>query len=171
MKLIINSLLILTLLSCNSKENEKKKNKEQPIVTKDLSSNDSIISIQNDSVPLISGSCKNGREIGNKSQYQFKMTVGSSETDSISVRSDAACFEIAHCDHNILGKIKSGTIVYTTSSLKNRGGSAGIAYAFLVRDQNGDTCRAYMSYMNFEEGLDFLKNYRPPNKKDSTNEN
>jgi len=103
-----------------------------------------------DSIPLISGSCVNGRQPGDLSQYRYKMKIGTSKTDSINVRSDAACFEIAHCDHNILGKIKSGTVVYTSNSLKNRGGSAGIAYAFLVRDANGDTCRAYLSYLNFE---------------------
>ncbi len=103
-----------------------------------------------DSISLISGSCSNGRAPGDRSQYRYKMIIGTSKTDSISVRSDAACFNIAHCDHNILGKIKSGTVVYTTNSLKNRGGSAGIAYAFLVRDANGDTCRAYLSYLNFE---------------------
>lgn len=106
---------------------------------------------KNDSIPLISGSCENGREIGDLDQYQIKMKIGSSPTDSISVRSDAACFEIKTCDHNILGKINSGTIIYAQGPLKNRGFSAGIAYAFPVKDQNGKMCRAYLSYLNVEE--------------------
>ena len=78
------------------------------------------------------------------------MKVGISKTNNVSVRSDAACFEIGACKHNILGKIPSGTIIYGQSLLKNNGGSAGIAYAFPVRDKNGNMCRGYLSYLNIE---------------------
>lgn len=157
---LLTVVLILASISCDSNNpigNESPESIKKDSLLVEESEQDSLIEIPilTDTVPLICGSCAEGRDPGEISQYQYEMTVGTSKTDSISVRSDAACFEIAHCEHNILGKIKSGTVVYTTSSLKNSGGSAGIAYAFLVRDKNGDTCRVYMSYLNFEEGSEF----------------
>lgn len=151
MRILIDIFFLLAfffVIRCNNSDNKVK-------VESKGETSDSIVSThvrenKNDSIPFISGSCENGREIGNLDQYSIKMKVGTSPTDSIHVRSDASCFEIKRCHHNILGKIKSGTIIYAQGPLKNRDFSAGIAYAFPVKDKNGNICRAYLSYLNVE---------------------
>ncbi|MCI5056351.1 MAG: hypothetical protein MRY83_09590 [Flavobacteriales bacterium] len=138
--------ILLSLTTCYLKPSKVEK------------SDDSIMFVQEevhewtieDSIPLISGSCKKGRDIGDMSQYQTPMLVGTSKTGDISVRSNAACFEIASCSRNILGKIKSGTLIFTQGPLKNRAFSAGIAYAFPIQDDEGNVCRGYLSYLNVE---------------------
>jgi len=150
-------LLAIIIVSCNFNSGEdvsgtqKVKQRGQYIEESEQDTS-SINTVIIDSIPLISGSCANDRPSGDGPVYQYrhKRIIGTSKTDSIRVKSDATCFQIKDCDHNVLGRIKSGTVVFTTDGLKNNGGSAGIAYAFLVRDVNGDTCRAYLSYLNFE---------------------
>ena len=151
---ILFVVLLLCIVGCNSSGNEKA---QAPKIQESDSDNSKLPADslgtdreETDSIPLISGSCKEGREIGSLDQYSIRMKVGTSPTDSISVRSDASCFEIQSCGHNILGKIKSGTIVYAQGPLKNADYSAGIAYAFPVKDQDGNICRAYLSYLNVE---------------------
>lgn len=145
----IIAVLVLFGMGCGNQPNHSDSKTSD---TTNLASIDStqIQEQENDSIPLISGSCENGREVGDMEQYTIKMRVGTSPTDSISVRSDASCFEIKSCGHNILGRIKSGTIIYAQGPLKNADYSAGIAYAFPVRDSKGNICRGYLSYLNVQ---------------------
>ena len=150
MRKIIFILCVPFISGCRNTEpaEETPDTAVSPVVVIDSTT---TIGKKDDSIPQISGSCEKGREVGNLEQYSIKMKVGSSESDSISVRSDASCFNLEGCDHNILGKIKSGTIIYAQGPLKNSDFSAGLAYAFPVKDRNGNVCRGYLSYLNVEE--------------------
>lgn len=155
-KMKINGVIALSLffliLSCSNEKDNKdissNPKNEAPTPSEDDIDSVIVVDPKFDSIPLITGSCAEGRDVGEMSQYRIKMKIGTSSTGDISVRSDAACFEIGACNHNILGKIPSGTIIYAQGPLKNRGGSAGIAYAFPVRDKDDNICRGYMSYVN-----------------------
>lgn len=152
MKHLFFLISIVLLVGCNSSGTTD--NNDQGVETiksqNDDTVKDSIQAVEKDTIALITGSCENHREVGEMSQYRYKMKVGTSKSGDISVRSDAACFEIGACKHNIIGKIKSGTIIYCQGPLKNRGGSAGVAYAFPVKDKDGNMCRGYLSYLNVE---------------------
>ena len=154
MKIRFQILIILAFfcLGCSSVENDQENEMSDNNVldTIPVSTSNQIENTKFDSIPTISGSCENGREIGDLKYYQVKMKVGKSSSDSINVRSNAASFEHGNLD-NVLGKIKSGTIVFVQGPLKNRAFSAGVGYSFPVKDKNGNICKGYLSYLNLEE--------------------
>ena len=95
---------------------------------------------------LFQGKCTKNNDIDsidNKTFFQLKIRDNS--LGYARIRSDATCFEPIHCNHNIMGTINCGLIVYGTGPLKSSRISAGIAYIIAIQDSLGNKCMGYVS--------------------------
>ena len=109
------------------------------------------ISIDTLKVVPIQANCEDCRETGDTAMYKQIVHIKKNDLGYVRVRKDASCFE-ANIGANVIGKIKDDIWVYAQGPLKNAGGSAGIAFAIIVKDRNGKIWRGYLSYTLLDRG-------------------
>jgi len=104
----------------------------------------SAASISKDKLTLIEGNCVGGREIGDLSNYSFRLRAKSNTLGFIRVRRQAI-WDVEDTE-SVLGTVPCGTLLWGNGPLKNAEFSAGVGYAVPLRDAGGNQSRGYVSY-------------------------
>lgn len=78
-------------------------------------------------------------------EFKWPIHLAKNDLGFVRVRSDASCFEVEQCLHNLLGTIPHDQWVWAYGPVKHKYGSAGLAYVICVRDSRGRLVNGYIS--------------------------
>ncbi len=78
-------------------------------------------------------------------QFRWPIHLAKNNLGFVRVRSDASCFEVDNCFHNLLGTIPHDQWVWSYGTVKYSYGSAGLAWVICVRDSKGQLVKGYIS--------------------------
>lgn len=78
-------------------------------------------------------------------EFTWPVHIAKNDLGFVRVRSDASCFEVDSCFHNIIGTIPHDQWVWVIGPVKYKYASAGLAYVICVRDSKGRLVKGYIS--------------------------
>lgn len=78
-------------------------------------------------------------------QFRWPIHIAKNELGFVRVRSDASCFEVDKCFHNLIGTIPDDQWVWSYGTVKHNYGSAGLAWVICIRDSKGRLVKGYIS--------------------------
>lgn len=78
-------------------------------------------------------------------QFRWPIHIAKSELGFVRVRSDASCFEVDSCFHNLIGTIPDDQWLWSYGTVKYKYWSAGLAWVICIRDSKGRLVKGYIS--------------------------
>lgn len=78
-------------------------------------------------------------------EFRWPIHVAKNDLGYVRVRSDASCFEVDSCFHNLLGTISDDQWLYAYGPVKHQYGSSGLAFVICVKDSKGRFVKGYIS--------------------------
>lgn len=143
----IRYLFILTVVlgACTSEDKESK----QVIYDSLAPFRDSIEAANNahDTVRIsdINNYNKECSLIEDSMQFRWPIHIAKNDLGFVRVRSDASCFEVDSCFHNLIGTIPADQWVWSYGTVKYKYWSSGLAWVICVRDSKGRLVKGYIS--------------------------
>jgi hypothetical protein len=137
--------LLIALVSCTEPGTESK-----GVIYDSLEPlRDSLEAARNDKDTLrvvpINNFNKECQTVEDTMAFRWPIHVAKNDLGYVRVRSDASCFEVDSCFHNLLGTIKDDQWMYAYGPVKYKFGSAGLAYVICVKDSKGRFVEGYIS--------------------------
>lgn len=78
-------------------------------------------------------------------QFRWPIHIAKNDLGFVRVRSDASCFEVNSCFHNLIGTIPDDQWVWSYGTVKYKYWSAGLAWVICIRDSKGRLVKGYIS--------------------------
>jgi hypothetical protein len=78
-------------------------------------------------------------------EFRQAVHIAKNDLGFVRVRTDASCFEVDSCFHNLLGTIKDDQWVWAQGPVKEKHYSVGHAFVICVKDGNGKYVKGYLS--------------------------
>lgn len=78
-------------------------------------------------------------------QFRWPIHIAKNDLGFVRVRSDASCFEVDSCFHNLIGTIPHDQWVWSYGTVKYKYWSSGLAWVICIRDSKGRLVKGYIS--------------------------
>jgi hypothetical protein len=78
-------------------------------------------------------------------QFRWPVHIAENELGYVRVRSDASCFEVDSCFHNLIGTIPHNQWVWSYGAVKYKYWSSGLAHVICIKDSKGRLVKGYIS--------------------------
>ena len=78
-------------------------------------------------------------------QFRWPIHIAENELGFVRVRSDASCFEVDSCFHNLIGTIPDNQWVWSYGTVKYKYWSSGLAWVICIKDSKGRLVKGYIS--------------------------
>ncbi len=78
-------------------------------------------------------------------QFRWPIHIAKNDLGYVRVRSDASCFEVDSCFHNLIGTIPHDQWVWSYGTVKYKYWSSGLAWVICIRDSKGRLVKGYIS--------------------------
>lgn len=96
-------------------------------------------------ISFIDNSNKECQPADDTMEFRWPIHLAKNELGFVRVRSDASCFEVDNCFHNLIGTINHDQWLWAYGPVKYQYGSSGIAWVICVRDSKGRLVKGYIS--------------------------
>jgi hypothetical protein len=83
--------------------------------------------------------------VSDSMQFRWPIHIAKNELGFVRVRSDASCFEVDSCFHNLIGTIPHDQWVWSYGTVKYKYWSSGLAWVICIRDSKGRLVKGYIS--------------------------
>lgn len=78
-------------------------------------------------------------------QFRWPIHIAKNDLGFVRVRSDASCFEVDSCFHNLIGTIPHDQWVWSYGTVKYKYWSSGLAWVICIRDSKDRLVKGYIS--------------------------
>ncbi|HTF04600.1 MAG TPA: hypothetical protein VK826_11270 [Bacteroidia bacterium] len=78
-------------------------------------------------------------------EFRQAVHIAKNDLGFVRVRTDASCFEVDSCFHNLLGTIKDDQWIWAQGPVKEKHYSVGHAFVICVKDAKGKYVKGYLS--------------------------
>lgn len=82
---------------------------------------------------------------GDTMEFRWPIHIAKNDLGYVRVRSDASCFEVDSCFHNLIGTVPHDQWVRGYGPVKYKSWSAGLAWVICIRDAKGRLVKGYIS--------------------------
>lgn len=144
------SPLVFLVLSLNVAECTPDQGKPKGIIYDSLAPyRDSIESANNATdtvrISVINNYNKECSLIEDSMQFRWPIHIAKNDLGYVRVRSDASCFEVDSCFHNLIGTIPDNQWLWSYGTVKYKYWSSGLAWVICVKDSKGRLVKGYIS--------------------------
>lgn len=83
--------------------------------------------------------------VSDSMEFRWPIHIANNDLGYARVRSDASCFEVDSCFHNLIGTVKDDQWLWSFGKVKYKYWSSGLAWVICVRDSKGRLVKGYIS--------------------------